>query len=648
MNRLTKTKLISFLLFLLAGTQVKVNATSIYASSFGYNATNATNAFQNAINSAYDTVIFSKQSADWFINPSTFFNRQNKVYIFLPGVKIRSRANQFNGVYDCLMQFKECTNIKLIGYQAEFAMNKAEYVALNNSEERHALFLFNCVDVTVKGLTIRDSGGDGIYVGGDKAGGATLFYCKNVFIEDVRCINNYRQGMSVLSAQDMQVRNCLFTKTGGTLPEAGVDLEPYLPYQRITNIVFDHCSFTDNGYSGITLALSFLDATSSPVSVTVKDCYFKNNCVTNISNPYSKGEITLFNNTTSEVKGTVLFERIFVDGSQWSGIYSSNTINGYKTTFKDCVFKNVAQNMSGNPDYNSPIVLEVPSYDFTTAAMGNLSFNNVLISYNKSASYMSVLGFSPTSAVANIDGNFTLVQPVNNGVAYFGVGSTSNLTFTSNSQTSLPATNASLTVGTSVAIECNGQAGSFNVKRSSTRINYPLGFTIDTTGSTVKQGDDIHLIPTGVVIANNLTTKSETIVARKDGSTEPTELAKIKLVPGSLYSIVSGSGNITINVTDCSSTPLIAPGKTDLMHNCTVKIYPNPANEKLIIQSDIASKTAVIIIADGLGKVLKQQRINNNIEEINISAFPIGVYFLQIRDTKGNIISAQKVVKAAK
>jgi len=75
--------------------------------------------------------------------------------------------------------------------------------------------------------------------------------------------------MSVISVENLTVRHCFLTGTKGTLPEAGVDIEPHVPDHRIVNVLFENCSFTNNGWSGMALALFQLNSTSLPVSITV-------------------------------------------------------------------------------------------------------------------------------------------------------------------------------------------------------------------------------------------------------------------------------------------------------------------------------------------------------------------------------------------
>jgi hypothetical protein len=45
-------------------------------------------------------------------------------------------------------------------------------------------------------------------------------YNKNILIQDVISDDNYRQGMSVISVVGLRVKNCTFSNTNGTEPQA--------------------------------------------------------------------------------------------------------------------------------------------------------------------------------------------------------------------------------------------------------------------------------------------------------------------------------------------------------------------------------------------------------------------------------------------
>jgi hypothetical protein len=65
------------------------------------------------------------------------------------------------------------------------------------------------------GVTAKECWGDGFCVSG----------ASQVTLCGVTADHNRRQGLSITGVDSMVVRNSLFARTGGTLPEAGIDIE---------------------------------------------------------------------------------------------------------------------------------------------------------------------------------------------------------------------------------------------------------------------------------------------------------------------------------------------------------------------------------------------------------------------------------------
>src|SRR5690606_12354958 len=86
------------------------------------------------------------------------------------------------------------------------------------AEWRHGIGLWDCADVVIRGLTVAETGGDGLYLGAGSNGTN-----KNVLVENCNFDKNYRQGISVISAENLMIRNCKLNNTDGTNPKAGID-----------------------------------------------------------------------------------------------------------------------------------------------------------------------------------------------------------------------------------------------------------------------------------------------------------------------------------------------------------------------------------------------------------------------------------------
>lgn len=599
-------------------------ATSINASSFGFNATDATSSIISAMNAGTDTVVVDYQASNWNVSPLNFFDIDGKVIIFEKGVILQAIPGAFNDIFACLLTFNFSSNIEILGYQATFKMNKVEYELLNDSEFRHNIFIRQSSNVTIKGLTLDGSGGDGILIGSEGDG-----INNNILIEDVKCINHYRQGMSITSAQNLIVKNCYFANTSGTLPEAGMDIEPYLPTQSIENVKIQNCTFENNGWAGLAVALLYLDSTSIPVSIEITDCYFKNNCRPETA--YAKCELFINADNESPVKGNVLFERCFIDSSNYSAFYSRKTHDAFMTTFKDCVFQNVSQLQI---PYNNPIFLEVPDYDNPSDYLGGYHFENVLISYPTDFNFFRVYGWPTLAGIKDITGHFTVVEPNNNPVLYSEVQDTINCGFTFTNQISLPITTITINALSNKGIECNQQSGIFSCDRVSLDISYPLGVSYSKFG-TVDWGDDVHLMTGGIVIPSGLTFKTDTILPRIDNITEVPETVDLTISSNSLY-VIGSPNTLTIEIDDCF---------TDVVNNntnlTTIKVYPNPFFSSLEVIETVVD--GHILITDQMGNKVYQMIAQSEQTHINTTNLIAGIYILHYR-----INNEQIAIKIAK
>ncbi|WP_340202394.1 right-handed parallel beta-helix repeat-containing protein [Ascidiimonas sp. W6] len=353
---------------------------SKYASEFGYNENDATLAFTKALNSAYDTIIIDKQNKDWILSPTVISNIHHKVIMLESGVVLRAKKNAFKRKGDVLLKFLNCSHLQLFGYGASLVMNKEEYT---DGEWRMTLSLINVNTISIKGLKFANSGGDGIYIDGWKKGD----FSQNIIIEDIVSENHKRQGMSIISAQDVWVKNAIFKDTKGTLPEAGLDLEPDDPEDRMVNINFENCKFINNNHSGIVLGLNKLNSSSIPVSITFKNCYLSMNHIP--ENAYVAAEIVSAAAPKDPVKGRVIFDGLLVDGSDWGILYSRKISKAYKVIFKNSTAKNICKKQTMPPVY-----LEVPDYFASSGPLGGFEFDNLKVDYEGDLPFMKVRGSS--------------------------------------------------------------------------------------------------------------------------------------------------------------------------------------------------------------------------------------------------------------
>lgn len=195
--------------------------------------------------------------------------RSNTVVGIAPGVVIEARPGAFREPKDRLLSGNAVSAVTIHGYGATLRMRRADYAVApyEPSEQRHCLSLLGSSAIVVRGLTLEDCGGDGIYVS-EYAGAPSV----GVQVLDCTTQRCYRQGMSVISVVGLYVHNCRFAETRGTPPQCGIDVEPAHWYDKLINVMFADCQVIDNAGGGIAVSLRFLDQRSSPVSVRISNC----------------------------------------------------------------------------------------------------------------------------------------------------------------------------------------------------------------------------------------------------------------------------------------------------------------------------------------------------------------------------------------
>ena len=330
-----------------------------------------------------------------------------------------------------------------------------------------------------------------------------------------------------------------------------------------------------------------------------------------------------------------MFERCTVQDSQWTALYSRKTSDAFHTTFKDCVFSNVSQQQVL---YNNPIFFEVPDYFNPCPALGGFTFDHVLVKYNTNFDFLRVYGWETLEGLADIDGNFTVIEPFGNGVSYELVQDTTNVTFTYTTQTELTASTVNLTLGNPHAVECDGQYATFTASRISDNVGYPLSVFYDTVGSAYFS-DDVELMPTSLVIPANYFEYTDSISAQNDLIEESTENFSIYLKSSILY-----NGDtlqyLNFDVEDCNLISGIEENKNENKF----ELFPNPSQGNVVIASNKFFEKVELILYNNMGQeVTRKFCAKSNQFELDMVHLADGIYFVEIKTE--DISNKMKLVK---
>jgi hypothetical protein len=360
---------------------------------------------QKAIDSGDSMVIIPKTDQPWLVGQPILARKPNQKIVFKPGVVLQAQQGAFKEKYQSMVTVL-ADNVTLSGYQAEFKMRKADYANPNlyqKSEWRHNIFVRGAKGFVIEGLTLKDSGGDGISVAHGPSEKNQLPDRKfaSGTIRDVMAVNNYRQGLSIMSAQDLLVENSTFKDTSGTNPASGVDIEPDHDWQKLVNIKFNNTNFLNNERNGIKIALwHYYGSQVSDISISF------DGCKSNGNGRYGIDLGGIDDGFYNGPKGNINFKNCQIDSAKEHGIYIRNDQTDPAKTFK-VTFNNtsVANSASKSTEFY-PVSL------FGTiepGGMPNIDFgSDFTITDNKSRPALFVSPLTKKDGLSNINGNIAV------------------------------------------------------------------------------------------------------------------------------------------------------------------------------------------------------------------------------------------------
>lgn len=384
--------------------------TTANAGWWGFDLEDSTDAIQSAIKSGAKIVVVPNVGKEWIVRPIQLVGNQE--FVLEPGVVVVAKRGEFRGKGDCVFQATRCENLKFRGQGAIVRMQKQDYISglvlkdlgwnrwvgqYDKAEWRMALSLRGCRNVDVTGVTLRDSGGDGIMISGAGKDQPS----ENIRIKDVVCDNNYRQGISVTNVDGLRVENCVFKNTWGTPPSAGVDIEPDDPNDRACNIVFRECRFENNYGDGIEVFLSHQNKQSKPNTILFEDCQVigRGGAGIRVSKIYADGPA-----------GLIEFRNCSVENTDGHGFkVQDKNADRAKVRFVNCTARNVANDRKYASAW-TPIWLQNNTPD-KTGKFGGIEFVDCFVEDSKDRPTAWMQQDKGKMEVADIHGKITIRSP---------------------------------------------------------------------------------------------------------------------------------------------------------------------------------------------------------------------------------------------
>lgn len=119
-------------------------------------------------------------------------------------------------------------------------------------------------------------------------------------------------------------------------------------------------------------------------------------------------------------------------------------------------------------------------------------------------------------------------------------------------------------------------------------------------------------------------------------------------VVGAPYGVsISGStGSLEVSAEYGESNYVPVSLKNNLLiTQSNIKVYPNPTQDKVIIDlAQVNYKETQISITDMQGKLINRQNASTNLESIDMNTYATGVYFINV-EVKGSKNQIYRIVK---
>ena len=255
----------------LAGAAERGELDRASAAWWGFDPKDSSRALRAALASGAGTVLIPKMPSPWITGPLRLHG--SLTLILEPGAEVAAIEGAFRMAGDCLMEAEGAADLVIVGYGAKLSMRKEDYrkSPYEDAQWRHALSLREPRRARVSGLSIEDSGGDGIYIG-QRSGRPVP---EEILLEDLRIRGHYRQGISVTSARGLSILRCDISGTSGHAPGAGIDFEPNSGLFGFADCLVASCVIYGNSGPGILVYLATRSAKEEPVRIEVRDSFVR-------------------------------------------------------------------------------------------------------------------------------------------------------------------------------------------------------------------------------------------------------------------------------------------------------------------------------------------------------------------------------------
>ena len=221
-----------------------------------------------------------------------------------PSAKIVTKASN-NGNYS-IIDLTDSSDINIFG-GGKIIGDRDIHIG-STGEWGMGINLRGSTNVLIKDIEIKNCWGDGIYIGKS----SNKNYCENIKIYNVKCDNNRRQGISLISGKNIDIDETTLCNTNGTAPQAGLDIEANSTEGEILENINIGKINSFNNKGGALLYMA--NPVSGEVSININDINSKNEVALSA---YGNNDV---------VSGCVIINNINSLNSNSSGVSLSNFV----------------------------------------------------------------------------------------------------------------------------------------------------------------------------------------------------------------------------------------------------------------------------------------------------------------------------------
>lgn len=319
----------------------------------------------------------------------TALNLYSGQHLIFDQTTLQLTANSYD--FYAIINIHNISNVELSGNLT--IIGDRESHTGTTGESGHGIRIVNSKNIYVHDINVQHTWGDGVCVGGN---GTMDEISRNVTIERVQTYKCSRNGLSIIEAQDVIVRDCDFSYTDRTNPQYGIDIEPNLG--TATNILIENVRMLNNGVGSFTL---YVKKAKMPGTIALRN--IETDSKTNIYTSSDSGAtfdvsvigwkhtqkstVTSSNTPSLRFSGTgnlKVDQLTVVNNSSRTVIYPYNAKNIYITGIK----------VIDDPSVSTAGTLSIQS-------SADVSLDNVIIDGFLSRNYHEVTWYSGNSIVVN-------------------------------------------------------------------------------------------------------------------------------------------------------------------------------------------------------------------------------------------------------